>query len=73
MYGLLLDTIQKFIREKYGENYWVSIRRRAKLSNHWFVTHEVRAALPLSLMLLSTDRRAREPPANAAGIESTIY
>jgi hypothetical protein len=41
MYGLLLDTIQKFIREKYGENYWANIRRRAKLSNHWFVTHEV--------------------------------
>ena len=42
MYGLLLDTIQKFIREKYGESYWANIRRRAKLSNHWFVTHEVR-------------------------------
>ena len=41
MYGLLLDAIQKFLREKYGESYWVNIRRRAKLSNHWFVTHEV--------------------------------
>lgn len=41
MYGLLLDSIQKFLREKYGEHYWVVIRRRAKLSNHWFVTHEV--------------------------------
>ena len=41
MYGLLLDSIQKFIREKYGEHYWVAVRRRAKLSNHWFVTHEV--------------------------------
>lgn len=41
MYGLLLDSIQKFIQEKYGERYWVKIRRRAKVSNHWFVTHEV--------------------------------
>jgi guanylate cyclase len=41
MYGLLLDSIQKFLREKYGEHYWVVIRRRAKLTNHWFVTHEV--------------------------------
>ena len=55
MYGLLLDTIQKFIREKYGENYWANIRRRAKLSNHWFVTHEVclrcDPSLPSSLLL----------------------
>ena len=41
MYGLLLDCIQKFLREKYGEHYWAIIRRRAKLQNHWFVTHEV--------------------------------
>ena len=41
MYGLLLDSIQKFLREKYGEHYWIVIRRRAKLDNHWFVTHEV--------------------------------
>ncbi len=41
MYGLLLDSVQKFLREKYGEHYWVVIRRRAKLDNHWFVTHEV--------------------------------
>ncbi len=41
MYGLLLDSIQKFLLEKYGDRYWASIRRRAKLKNHWFVTHEV--------------------------------
>ena len=41
MYGLLLDSIQKFIREHYGEKCWACIRRRAKLMNHWFVTHEV--------------------------------
>ena len=44
MYGLLLDAIQKFLREKYGEAYWTNIRRRAKLQNHWFVTHEVGGA-----------------------------
>ena len=43
MYGLLLDAIQKFLRDKYGETYWTNIRRRAKLTNHWFVTHEVSA------------------------------
>ena len=41
MYGLLFDSIQKFLRERYGEHYWANIRRRAKLKNHWFVTHEV--------------------------------
>lgn len=41
MYGLLLDSIQKFIMEHYGEKCWVCIRSRAKLMNHWFVTHEV--------------------------------
>ena len=41
MYGLLLDSIQKFLCEKYGERYWDKIRRRANLKNQWFVTHEV--------------------------------
>lgn len=57
MYGLLLDTIQKFIREKYGENSWANIRRRAKLSNHWFVTHEV---YPESLIPTLVDAAAEE-------------
>ena len=41
MYGLLLDSIQKFLCYKYGEKYWENIRRKAKLKNQWFVTHEV--------------------------------
>jgi len=41
MYGLLLDCIQKFLCERYGEKYWDRIRRRANLKNQWFVTHEV--------------------------------
>ena len=41
MYGLLLDSIQKFLHETYGARYWANIRRRAKLKNQWFVTHEV--------------------------------
>lgn len=41
MYGLLLDCIQKFLCEKYGEQCWEKIRRRAKLKHIWFVTHEV--------------------------------
>ncbi|CAI8042962.1 Soluble guanylate cyclase 88E, partial [Geodia barretti] len=57
MYGLLLDTIQKFIREKYGENYWANIRRRAKLSNHWFVTHE---GYPESVIPTLVDAAAEE-------------
>ena len=69
MYGLLLDTIQKFIREKYGESYWVNIRRRANLSNHWFVTHEVgkparsgqrrSKRLPTSLLVIYRQRCKR--------------
>jgi guanylate cyclase len=41
MYGLLLDSIQKFLCEKYGEQRWEKIRRRANLKHIWFVTHEV--------------------------------
>lgn len=41
MYGLLLDSIQKFLCEKYGEKYWEKIRRRANIQHTWFVTHEV--------------------------------
>lgn len=40
MYGLLLDSIQKFLCEKYGEQCWEKIRRRANLKHIWFVTHE---------------------------------
>ena len=60
MYGLLLDGIQKFLREKYGERYWLSVRRRANLQNHWFVTHEV---YPDSVMLDLVEAAAiGEPP-----------
>lgn len=41
MYGLLLDSIQKFLCDKYGEKYWENIRRKANLKNQWFITHEV--------------------------------
>lgn len=41
MYGLLLDSIQKFLCEKYGEQCWERIRRQAKIQHTWFVTHEM--------------------------------
>ena len=41
MYGLLLDSIQKFLCEKYGQQRWEKIRRRANLKHMWFVTHEI--------------------------------
>ncbi len=41
MYGLLLDSIQKFITENYGQRCWEAVRARAGLTNRWFVTHEV--------------------------------
>lgn len=57
MYGLLLDSIQKFICEQYGERYWSMVRRRAKLKNQWFVTHEVYSD---SLMSELVDALAQE-------------
>lgn len=41
MYGLLLDSIQKFITETYGRRCWDTVRVKAGLTNRWFVTHEV--------------------------------
>ncbi len=41
MYGLLLDSIQKFITENYGERCWETVRQKVGLKNRWFVTHEV--------------------------------
>ena len=57
MYGLLLDSIQKFICEQYGERYWAMVRRRANLKNQWFVTHEVYSD---SLMQVLVDAAAEE-------------
>ena len=55
MYGLLLDCMQKFLCERYGEQYWERIRRRANLQNHWFVTHEVYSDdVPLNLVNAAT-------------------
>lgn len=41
MYGLLLDSIQKFITETYGDRCWDTVRVKAGLDNRWFVTHQV--------------------------------
>lgn len=40
MYGMLLESVEHFLREKYGEKTWNLIRSRAGVKNHVFVTHE---------------------------------
>ena len=40
MYGMLLESVEHFLKEKYGEKNWNLIRLRAGVSYHVFVTHE---------------------------------
>ena len=40
MYGMLLESVEHFLKEKYGENIWNLIRLRAGVTYHVFVTHE---------------------------------
>ncbi|XP_068724019.1 soluble guanylate cyclase 88E-like [Montipora capricornis] len=48
MYGMLLESVEHFLKEKYGEKTWNLIRLRAGVKKHVFVTHE---RYPDSLML----------------------
>ena len=40
MYGMLLESVEHFLRRKYGDKSWDMIRVRAKIKNRIFVTHE---------------------------------
>ncbi|XP_022801702.1 soluble guanylate cyclase 88E-like isoform X2 [Stylophora pistillata] len=40
MYGMLLESVEHFLKEKYGEKNWHLIRLRTGIKNHVFVTHE---------------------------------
>ena len=40
MYGMLLESVQYYLIEKYGEPNWEEIRQCAGISDHVFVTHE---------------------------------
>ena len=40
MYGMLLESVQYYLIEKYGEPKWEEIRQCAGIRDHVFVTHE---------------------------------
>ncbi|XP_067052727.1 soluble guanylate cyclase 88E-like [Acropora muricata] len=40
MYGMLLESVQYYLTEKYGEEIWEEIRERAGITDHVFVTHQ---------------------------------
>ena len=40
MYGMLLESVQYFITEKFGEAKWNEIRERAGICDHMFITHK---------------------------------
>lgn len=40
MYGMLLESVQYYLTEKYGEEIWEKIRERAEISDHLFITHK---------------------------------
>ena len=40
MYGLLIESIVEFIKRRYGNATWDTIRKKAKLDNSLFSTHQ---------------------------------
>jgi hypothetical protein len=40
MYGLLIEAIVEVIKKNYGANIWEVVRKKAKLSNSVFSTHQ---------------------------------
>lgn len=40
MYGLLIESVADFIRRKYGNATWDQVRKKAKIDNHSFSTHQ---------------------------------
>ena len=40
MYGLIIETIIEAIKIKYGEKTWVEVRKKAKIEQEFFNTHQ---------------------------------
>jgi hypothetical protein len=40
MYGLLIEALVEFIKRKYGNSVWENVRRKAKIENYMFSTHQ---------------------------------
>lgn len=62
MYGLLLDSIQKFLTERYGERCWAAVRKKAGLTNYWFVTHEVYSDSVMSRLVQAAAEELDQQP-----------
>ena len=62
MYGLLLDSIQKFLTENYGERVWAAVRQRAGLKNRWFVTHELYSDQVMKDLVSAASQELGQPP-----------
>lgn len=41
MYGLLLESLASYVKERYGEDKWEEIRRAAGVDQTSFSTHQV--------------------------------
>ena len=41
MYGLLIESVCEFIREKFGEQNWLKIRDKSRVHEYTFVTHRM--------------------------------
>ena len=40
MYGLLIEAIIDFIKRRYGSAVWEKVRKKAKIENYSFSTHQ---------------------------------
>lgn len=40
MYGLLIESIIDFVKRRYGSTVWEKVRKRAKIDNYSFSTHQ---------------------------------
>jgi hypothetical protein len=40
MYGLLIEAVVEYAKQKYGESIWETVRQKAKVKSKSFVTNE---------------------------------
>jgi hypothetical protein len=40
MYGLLIEAMIETIKRKYGEKVWIEIKKKAKIEQEFFNTHQ---------------------------------
>ena len=54
MYGLLIESVMDFVKNKYGAAIWEKIRKKAKVDNYSFSTHQQYSETLLNKIIKAT-------------------